>query len=256
MSGATVHSPEIYDGPLDLLLSLIQKNKVSIYDIPIAGILDQYIDYIDRIRRENTEIASEFILMAAELLYLKSKMLLPREEEEEDPREDLVQTLLEYRMYQKASAFFALRRELYYDRFPSPPAKPIITKVTPRYQAAELHELMVCLRALRKEHREEDKKNAIERLIRRPVVSVEGKIVYVLRKLVQYLRFDRPVYFRELFSRSQGRSDKVACFLALLELVKSGRIKIGRSGNDYQVALSKKEKERKENEVLGSISGI
>ena len=94
------YKSETFDGPLDLLLSLIQKNKVSIYDIPIAEILDQYVDYMEEMRSENIQIAAEFIVMAAELIYIKSKMLLPTlDEEEEDPRQKLAQALAEYKRY-------------------------------------------------------------------------------------------------------------------------------------------------------------
>ena len=89
---------EVFDGPLDLLLHLISKNKVSIYDIPISLILEQYMEYIDDLKKMDLEVSSEFIEMAANLMYIKSKMLLPKPEpEEEDPREELVRRLLEYK---------------------------------------------------------------------------------------------------------------------------------------------------------------
>ena len=95
---------QVFEGPLDLLLHLIDKNKVNIYDIPIVEITDQYMQYIDEIKKNDLNIMSEFLLMAATLLSIKSKMLLPKEvmediEEEEDPRAQLVQQLLEYKMY-------------------------------------------------------------------------------------------------------------------------------------------------------------
>ena len=115
------YKSETFDGPLDLLLSLIQKNKVSIYDIPIAEILDQYVDYMESMRSENIQIAAEFIVMAAELIYIKSKMLLPREEEEEDPREGLVNALVEYQKIKVAAAFFGERMEFFFSRYNSKP---------------------------------------------------------------------------------------------------------------------------------------
>ena len=94
---------EGFDGPLDLLLSLISKNKVSIFDIPIAEILDQYMEYLDRMKSFDMEIASSFVTMAAQLTYIKSKMLLPKNDEqtEEDPRASLVEALLEYQKIKK-----------------------------------------------------------------------------------------------------------------------------------------------------------
>lgn len=234
---------EVFDGPLDLLLSLIQKNKVSIYDIPIAEILDQYVDYMEAMRSENIQIAAEFIVMAAELIYIKSKMLLPREEEEADPREGLVNALVEYQRTKIAAAFLAERIEFYYSRFNSKPMPTVITKVVPNGDPRELYEIMQYLRTVRKEKRESDKKASIGTILSVPIVSIEEKIVYVLRILVRSLKFDTPVSFRVLFGNNKGRSDKVACFLAVLELVKSGRISVSHDGEeDYRVILNRETK--------------
>ncbi len=94
---------EVFDGPLDLLLHLIEKNKVDIFDIPIVIITDQYLDYVSQMQERNMDVMSEFLVMAATLLRIKSKMLLPKdenddEEEEEDPRQELVERLLEYKL--------------------------------------------------------------------------------------------------------------------------------------------------------------
>ena len=105
---------EMYDGPLDLLLTLITKQKINIYDIPIAEILEQYLEYMELCQLYNAELSSEFIVMACELLYIKSKMLLPKEEEEEDPREDLVRSLIEYSEVKKAAAFLSEREKDFY----------------------------------------------------------------------------------------------------------------------------------------------
>ena len=98
---------EVFEGPLDLLLHLIDKNKIDIYDIPIVLITEQYLDYIKQMETEDMNVMSEFLVMAATLLDIKSKMLLPKEEdeneEEEDPRAELVQKLLEYKMYKYMS---------------------------------------------------------------------------------------------------------------------------------------------------------
>ena len=94
---------QVFEGPLDLLLYLLEKNKVNIYDIPIVEITEQYMEYIREMKRQDLEVLSEFLVMAATLVDIKSRMLLPsnpdREEEEEDPRAELVQQLLEYKMY-------------------------------------------------------------------------------------------------------------------------------------------------------------
>ena len=240
MSETFKYKSEAFDDPLDLLLTLIQKNKVSIYDIPISEILDQYIDYMETMRSENIQIAAEFIVMAAELIYIKSKMLLPREEEEADPREGLVNALVEYQKIKVAAAFLGERIEFFYNRFNSKPMPTVITKVTPNGDPNELYEIMQYLRTVRKDKRESDKRASIGTILSLPVVTIEEKIVYVLRILVRSLKFDTPVSCRVLFGNNKGRSDKVACFLAVLELVKSGRISISHDGeDDYRVVLNK-----------------
>ena len=252
MSEDFKYQNEVFAGPLDLLLSLIQKNKVSIYDIPIADILDQYLDYLDKMRSENITISAEFIVMASELLYVKSKMLLPREEDEEDPREGLVNALIEYQKMKVAAEFFSERYEKFCQRFNSPSAPAVITKVLKQYDASELTAIMEYLRTARRDKRESDKRETLGTLLKVPVVTIEEKIVFVLRVLVRSLRFDAPVKFNSLFSKSPSRSDKVACFLAILELVKSGRISVTHDGDeDYKITLNRKKKEVEENgEVL------
>lgn len=252
MSESFKYQNEAFQGPLDLLLSLIQKNKVSIWDIPIADILDQYLDYLDHMREENVAISAEFIVMASELLYIKSKLLLPREEDEEDPREGLVNALVEYQKMKVAAEFFSERYEKFYNRFNSRPAPAVITKVLKQYDALELTEIMEYLRTARRDKREFDKRETLGTILKVPVVTIEEKIVYVLRVLVRSLRFDRPVKFNTLFSQSPSRSDKVACFLAVLELVKSGRISVLHEGeDDYKILLNKEKKEDSENaEIL------
>jgi segregation and condensation protein A len=252
MNESFKYQNEVFAGPLDLLLSLIQKNKVSIYDIPIADILDQYLDYLDVMRSENIAISAEFIVMASELLYVKSKMLLPRDEEEEDPRESLVNALIEYQKMKVAAEFFSERYEKYCQRFYSPSAPAVITKVLKQYDASELTAIMEYLKTVRRDKRESDKRETIGSILKLPVVTIEEKIVFILRVLVKSLRFDAPVKFNSLFSKSTSRSDKVACFLAVLELVKSGRISVSHDGDeDYRITLNREKKEAEENaEVL------
>ncbi|MBR5459912.1 MAG: segregation/condensation protein A [Clostridia bacterium] len=252
MSEAFKYQNEVFAGPLDLLLSLIQKNKVSIYDIPIADILDQYLDYLEAMRNEGVTISAEFIVMASELLYVKSKMLLPREEDEEDPREGLVNALIEYQKMKVAAEFFSERYEKYCQRFNSPSAPAIITKVVKQYDVSELYAIMDYLKTARRDKREYDKRETLGTILKLPVVTIEEKIIFVLRVLVKSISFDRPVKFNSLFAKSPSRSDKVACFLAVLELVKSGRISVSHDGDDdYRITLNREKKEEESNgEVL------
>ena len=109
----TFHLP-VFDGPLDLLLHLIAKNKLNIYDIPISDILEQYLSYIGRMREFDMEVAAEFVSMAAQLMVIKSKMLLPVYEDEgqEDPRAELVEALLEYQRFKEMGGYLGTRAEL------------------------------------------------------------------------------------------------------------------------------------------------
>ncbi len=235
---------DVFAGPLDLLLSLIQKNKVSIYDIPIADILEQYLDYLDEMRQENISVSAEFIVMASELLYVKSKMLLPRDEEEADPREGLVNALIEYQKMKVAAEFFSERYEKFFGRYCSPCAPAVITKVIKKGEASELAQIMQYLKAARRDRRESDKRETLGSILKVPVVTIEEKIIYILRILVRSLSFDAPVKFNTLFAKSPSRSDKVACFLAVLELVKAGRITVVHCGeDDYKITLNREKKE-------------
>ena len=121
--GALSFKLEIFEGPLELLLSLITKNKVNIYDIPIALILEQYMDYLHTMEMFNMEIASEFIVMASQLMVIKSRMLLPKIEEEEDPRQELVDMLLEYQRAKQTAEILHDREASYGGRFEKPPEK-------------------------------------------------------------------------------------------------------------------------------------
>ena len=118
MKEVTFHL-EVFDGPLDLLLHLLSKNKVEIKDIPIASILDQYLEYIRQMKEFDLEVASEFITMAAQLMYIKSKMLLPvyEDENQEDPRAALVEALMEYQRIKEAGSVLSLRAQIGRDLF-------------------------------------------------------------------------------------------------------------------------------------------
>ena len=116
--GLTFSLEEVFEGPLDLLLALIAKNKVSIYDIPIQLIFEQYMEYIAQMERFNMEIASSFIVMAAQLMVIKSRMLLPpKEDDEEDPRQELVDMLLEYQSAKETASERHARELTYMGRF-------------------------------------------------------------------------------------------------------------------------------------------
>lgn len=223
---------ENFEGPLDLLLHLIEKNKVSIYDIPIVLITQQYLDYVSNMETEDLNIVSEFLVMAATLIDIKSKMLLPaevnEEGEEEDPRAELVARLLEYKMY-KYMALELQDRES--DAQKHLYKAPTVPKEVARYEApVDLDKLLDGLTLARLQavfesvmKRKADKVDPIRSKfgdIKREPVSLEEKIGSVMT----YARQHRKFSFRQLLERQANKLDVVVTFLAILELMKIGKI--------------------------------
>ncbi len=224
---------EIFEGPLDLLLSLIAKNKVNIYDIPIAVILDQYMEYIHEMEMFNMEVASSFIVMAARLMLIKSRMLLPVQKDEEDPRQELVDMLLEYQRAKKTAEVLHDREFTYWGRYEKP-AEDI--GVDPEYRLT--HDIEILKEALHRilARNDELEENAFEmeqnigkHLTATRQVSVGEKIVSVLKSLAkkEKQRLD------SFFDKVQSRGEVVATFLALLELIKGKRISITYYSDNY-----------------------
>lgn len=225
----------VFEGPLDLLLFLLDKNKVNIYDIPIVEITDQYMDYIDQMQRHDLNVVSEFMVMAATLLSIKSKMLLPKEEtdedeEEGDPRAELVRQLLEYKMY-KCMAYELKDRQMDADRvLYKPPTIP--REVLAYEQPVDLEELVGDMN-LKKLHKifeaimkkQADKVDPIRSKfgkIEKEEVSQEEK----MEELTAFARTHAHFSFRGLLERTSSRVEVVVTFLAILELMKAGTIVI------------------------------
>lgn len=226
-----------FEGPLDLLLALITKNKIDIFDIPIAEIAEQYMEYIDGMRALNMEVTSDFIRMAAELMLIKSKMLLPVKAEEEDPRKELVDTLLEYKRAKELAAFLKLRGEVYYDRFTKQPDEGdgIYTR---EHAVSLLTEAFERIK-LRKEAKPPESVELFEKLEKERYYTVNEKIVFILRFMFKKEREDEQAEFTQLFENCHSRNEIIAVFLALLELVKSGRINVKKHRNDLYLILCK-----------------
>lgn len=226
---------EIFEGPLDLLLALIAKNKVSIYDIPIAVILDQYMEYIREMELFNMEVASSFIVMASRLMLIKSRMLLPVQKDEEDPRQELVDMLLEYQRAKKTAEVLHDREFTYRGRFEKPTEE---IEFDPEYKLS--HDIEVLKEALRRalERTEAEDENAAEaqqnigrHLHATRQVSVGEKILHVLKKLVRSKK--EKTRLDSFFDEVKTRDEVVATFLALLELIKGKRVKITYYSDDY-----------------------
>lgn len=228
---------EHYEGPLDLLLALISKNKIDILDIPIAEIAEQYMAYIDSMRALNMEITSSFIHMAAELMLIKSRLLLPKAENAEDPRKALADALLEYQRAKELAAFLKEQGEIYYNRFPKPPDEGdgVYTRGHAICLLSEAFERI----KLRRSVPPEDKTELFEKLESERFYTVEEKIVFILRFLYRKERRDEEAEFLELFENAESRGEIIAIFLALLELVRAGRISIRKKRQDIYLMLSK-----------------
>ena len=229
---------EVFDGPLDLLLSLVAKNKLDIYDIPISQLLDQYMERIDRMREENMDLASEFLEMAARLVQIKAASLLPRQEEEEDPRAELTGQLLEYEQCKQAAA--ALASRCTFDQLTRSP-EPI--PVDPTYK--RLHdprELAQALAAAWGKGRTllPPKPENFSALVSRKIVSVASQAVAILRLLWK----KKSLSFQELFRTKHDRSQRVAAFLAVLELVKNRRLRVEGEGDASRIQLLDRGKKR------------
>lgn len=212
-----------FEGPLDLLIHLIEKEKIDIYDIPIVPITEQYIEYLQAMTEFDIEVASEFLLMAATLLQIKSRMLLPKqrtdgEDEEADPRQMLVEMLVEYRRIKTCAASLAeLKQQAERYRYRLPLLAGYIERSMKQYEATELVTAMLTLLSVKTEN---------TAYIARQEFNVQDKMNEIVHMLSQHLN---GVEFAKVFARTGSRSEKVASFLAVLELLKLGVITINQT---------------------------
>ncbi|MBQ8117774.1 MAG: segregation/condensation protein A [Lachnospiraceae bacterium] len=225
---------EAFEGPLDLLLHLIEKNKVDIYDIPIVEITEQYLAYIRQMETEDMNVVSEFLVMAATLLDIKCRMLLPKEVneegEEEDPRAELVQKLLEYKMCKYMSIELRDRqvdaaRTLYREQ--------MIPEEVAAYRPPLDYEQLIGDMTLSKLHeifksvvrKQEDKIDPIRSQygkIEKEEIDMDLKTLYVEAYAREHKRFS----FRKLLEKQKSRAEIIVTFLIILELMKTGKIHI------------------------------
>lgn len=217
---------EAFEGPLDLLLHLIGKHKLNINDIPISTLVEQYLSYIDSMAEHNMEIAGEFLEMAARLIYIKTVSLLPQHEEAEELKKELQGKLIEYSLCKKTAE---LLRERY-----------IGNVITVRKQMkiefdstyAVIHEPTVLRDAyLNVSVKKEEKPvtfSTFNAIVSHKIVSVTSKILFVLRKLYAQGMYHMDMLFKDM----TDRSERVATFLAVLELTKSGRVRLSEDNSE------------------------
>ncbi len=228
---------EVFEGPLDLLLKLISKNKVNIFDIPIAQILDQYMEAIEDMKRVDMDVASEFISMASYLLYIKSRMLLPvHEEEDEDPRETLVKMLLEYQRYKEV----AKQLTIMYSGTPvTVTRRPMELEIEEEAYSKQhsVLEISVAYQHMLKKlrHRMPPPVQAFKGIVGTTWTTISSRVVNLLRRLIK----KRSMSLKEAFVTARSRSDIVATFLAVLELMSNKRIKVEGEENTITILTGK-----------------
>jgi segregation and condensation protein A len=211
---------EKFEGPLDLLLHLIKKSEINIYDIPIADITKQYLDYIELIRSLNLDVGGEFLVMAATLIQIKSRMLLPvteteDEEEEEDPREELISRLLEYKKYKDAAEMLGERGETWSNIFRR--EQPQTVQGEGDFSLSDLS-LFDLIDALQKVMERVSDSSQMEIIL--DELSVQDKISGIMDRL----NIQESLTFSSLFENENTRSTIVVTFLALLELIRLGLV--------------------------------
>lgn len=230
MSEITYHL-EVFDGPLDLLLHLISKNKLNIYDIPIVEILEQYNEALDKMQERNLAVTCEFVAMSAHLLYIKSKMLLPKYddiEDEEDPRAKLVEMLLEYQKIKEVSRTLNSKAEIGLDMYTKQPEN-ISPDKTYKYSHDRMDLRLSILNMLeRAESKVPPKITNFAGIVGREIYSVGKKVAHILKRLLS----NKKTTFIELFDNVRSRSEVVATFLAVLELCKTNRISVSDETQD------------------------
>ena len=238
---------QVFEGPLDLLLHLIEKNKIDIYDIPIVEITNQYMEYIREMQKSDLNIMSKFLLMAATLLDIKCKMLLPKEineeGEEEDPRQELVEQLLQYKMYKYMSYELKDRQiegEMFMYREKYLPKEIMEADDEP----VNLDELLEDL-TLKKMNeifkdiirRAEDKIDPVRSKfgkIEKEEVNLSEKMEYIK----QYMNTSKIFHFRQLLEKQSSKMQIVVTFLAILELMKTGLIQVIQNYGEDEITIT------------------
>ncbi len=215
-----------FEGPLDLLLTLIQKNKMNIEDIPISIICDQYLEYLREAQSMDMDIAGEFIVMASELMLIKSRMLLPRDDEDEnDPRADLADALRRYQQAKEAAKKMAELFKVYSGRMVKDTDE--ISVDTSFVADQQVTSLLLAVRRIiaANESRPKVEKAVFAPMIAKPIIPVDIKIVCILHRMEKKKK-DEPTSMKELLSDATSLPDLIAIFLGILELMKVRRIKM------------------------------
>jgi segregation and condensation protein A len=233
---------EQYDGPLDLLLDLIRKQQIDIKDIPIATITAQYLEYLDKAREMDLDLGAEFVYMAATLIHIKSRMLLPSDpallkegEDGEDPRQELVERLLEHERFKNAAEMLQQKRMIEENVWSNPQIKAFISEDDDPGLAITLFDLVKAFGEM------------LDRVKNRPIYEVESADVTV-SDMIRYLkdRFEevavnQPVFILRIFEQQRTRRGMIALFLAVLELVRMQAVVVTQKDLFGEIALQRHE---------------
>jgi segregation and condensation protein A len=248
LSWGSVSSPlnfhlEQYDGPLDLLLDLIRKQQIDIRDIPIARITAQYLEFLDRAREMDINLSAEFVFMAATLIHIKSRMLLPTDPElskpgeaDEDPRQELVDRLLEHEKFKNAAQMLQQKRLIEENVWSNPQIKQFISEDEDPGLAVNLFDLVKAFGEV------------LERIKSRPSYEIESETVNVadmvahIRNLLEHTRRDKPLFILQILEQQRSRRAMICVFLAVLEMVKMQAVEIVQKDLFGEIALRKHEK--------------
>lgn len=234
---------EVFEGPFDLLVYLIERAEMSIYDIRISEITEQYLEAIEEYKSQNIDVSAEFLVLAATLIEIKSKMLLPGSKEDpeeelpDDPRKELVQKILEYKKFKQAAALLEKREETILDRWYKPRedlseydndhAFDVLVLDPDRF-------MKVFLEFLEKRHKLEDIQSRYEQSARsRARVGIRDK----MNRIRQFLKLSKRVTFREVMSECEDRYEVAVAFVAMLEMMRSGRIKVKQRVNFGEITI-------------------
>lgn len=240
-SPLSFHLPQ-YEGPLDLLLDLIRKQQIDIRDIPIARITAQYFEYMEQARQLDFDLGAEFVLMAATLIYIKSKMLLPEDPvlaaggAADDPRQELVDRLLEHEKFKNAAEMLQQKRLIEENVWSNPQLKSFVSEDEDPGVTATLFDLVKAFGEV------------LERAKSRPIYEVEGEDVSVA-DMILYLKSvllgageNEPVYIVRIFEQQRSRRAMIALFLAVLELVRMQAVEVCQKDLFGEIALRRQEK--------------
>lgn len=240
---------DIFEGPFDLLVYLIENARMSVYDIQVSDITDQYIKYIEEMKALDVNLATEFMVLAAALIEIKSKMLLPRMKNdgegilEEDPRAELVQRILEYKRFKSAAEFLELQEEQSQRIFVKPKEDLTpYTKEADEYLNLDLNQFVKVFHLFlqKKKRLEEIKKNYTR--VERQKISIESRIDYI-RNLFRS-REKKSLNFRELLTPESNRYEVVLTFVSMLEMIRQKTVTARQNVNFGEIYLSLREKDK------------